>query len=458
MRSAHYLYSIDEHGGNHFRIQLPLGIKAEKDDFRPCVDGQFGDVIKTYRDWKICGDTKWLASLWPTVKKTIEYAWCPNNYDRWDPDKTGILWGRQHHTLDMELFGPNAWLSGYYIAALKAASEMAAALDDTEFAKLTENLFLKGNAWINKNLFNGEYYIQQLDINCRSPLEGYASHNLDYFGLPTDAVTQYWNEEAGQIKYQIGQGCMINMTIAQWYADLYGLGEIFDPAKVRQSLAALYKYNFKKSIRDVPNPWRNYALNDESALLICDWPDASQKPTVPLPYATEDMTGFSYTAAVQMVQSGLLNEGLTVIKAIRDRHDGRKRNPWNEFECGSNYARSMAAYSLLNAYSGFSFDMTQAMIGFNPVNVDETGIFSCFWSLDSVWGIVTFDRNAVKLEICYGQLKLAKLKLPFEPKQITLNEQSITYTLRNGLILFENSLELNPNMSLILLCTCGNEP
>ena len=55
----------------------------------------------------------------------LEYAWSAEYPDRWDPDCTGVLWGRQHHTLDMELFGPNAWLTGFYLRALKAAAQMA---------------------------------------------------------------------------------------------------------------------------------------------------------------------------------------------------------------------------------------------------------------------------------------------------------------------------------------------
>ena len=61
--------------------------------------------------------TEWLRSLWPSVKKSIEYAWADTNKDRWDPEQKGVLTGRQHHTLDMELFGPNSWLTGFYLAA-----------------------------------------------------------------------------------------------------------------------------------------------------------------------------------------------------------------------------------------------------------------------------------------------------------------------------------------------------
>ena len=43
----------------------------------------------------------------------------------------------------------------------------------------------------------------------------------------------------------------------------------------------------------------------------------------------------------------MTEEGFRVVKAVRDRFDGEKRNLWNEFECGSNNARSMASYALI---------------------------------------------------------------------------------------------------------------
>jgi non-lysosomal glucosylceramidase len=451
MRKANYLYSVDSDGGSHFRIPLPLGVKSQPEDHRPCADGQFGDVIKAYRDWKICGDTKWLADLWPAIKKTITFAWSKDNYDCWDTGKTGVLWGRQHHTLDMELFGPNSWLSGFYLAALKAASEMALALDDEEFACFSKSLFTKGKAWVDGNLFNGEYYAQNIDLTDKSLLERYGSHNLDHMGLSTDGVNQYWNEEFGQIKYQIGQGCQIDAVTPQWHSNLYGLGEIFDPEQTLSTLKAIFKYNFVSSVRDVMNPWRVYAINDEAALFICTWPDESQKPAIPLPYSTEDMTGFSYAVACHMIQNGLIQEGLSIVTAIRDRYDGEKRNPWNEIECGSNYARSMSAYSLVNACSGLKFDMTEEMIGFEPVKLCPNEDFNCFWSLDSGWGRVSFEPQMMKIEVCYGKLIISKIKLNFCPKQVILQGHEQEFTFENGFVLFNETQDLLSSQTLIFL-------
>ena len=132
LRQLDYTYNLNEAGGMSFRLPLPLGTKTGTES--PCADGQFGNVMKLYWDWKLSGDDDWLRALWPRVKRSIAYAWSPQNPDRWDIDKTGVLWGRQHHTLDMELFGPNSWLTGFYLGALKAAAIMARHLGDVDAA------------------------------------------------------------------------------------------------------------------------------------------------------------------------------------------------------------------------------------------------------------------------------------------------------------------------------------
>jgi hypothetical protein len=123
------------------------------------------------------------------------------------------------------------------------------------------------------------------------------------------------------------------------------------------------------------------------------------------------MNGFEYSAAIHMIMTGLVDEGMECITAIRQRYDGERRNPWNEFECGSNYARSMAAYALLNAFAGFSFDMVHGHIGFQPLRM-EKGKFRAFWSLASGWGEVQIERKKAELRVLMGDLKVRSLELP----------------------------------------------
>jgi non-lysosomal glucosylceramidase len=413
MRTLNYRYNQRESGAMTFRLRLPLGVAPGT--FRPCCDGQFGDVIKTYRDWKISGDTEWLRSLWPAIKKSIAFAWSPENPDRWDADRDGVLEGRQHHTLDMELFGPNAWLEGFYLAALKAGAEMAEAMGEPDTAGEYRSLFARGKAWTDRNLFNGEYYQQSIDLKDEHVLDPYLN-GVSLFG--EGARETYWNDEAKELKYQMGEGCAIDQLLAQWHANLCGLGEIFDPAQARKALASIYRHNFKRGFRRHFNPGRLYSLNGESGAVICEWPEGKTRPAVPAPYCEETWSGCEYQAAAHMIQEGLVQEGLALVTAVRGRYDGENRNPFNEMECGSNYARSMASYSLLLAFSGFTYDMTKAEIGFRPI-CPENGRFSCFWSLDVAWGVFTLDEKGASLRVLYGALPAVRLRVTIPGKTVS---------------------------------------
>ena len=445
MRELDYRYNLRDDGGMPFRLQLPAG--RERSAFRPCADGQFGGVIKVYREWKISGDTAWLRALWPSVRKSIEFAWAPTNTDRWDPEKTGVLWGRQHHTLDMELFGPNAWLTGFYLAALRAGAEMAEALGAPETAQEYRRLLVRGSAWVEADLYNGAYYHQKIDLDDRAVLAPFETDAPSMVGGVTDV---YWDREHGEIKYQIGAGCGIDQVLAQWHASLIGLGPVFDPARTRKALASIYRHNFKRSMRDLANPCRLYCLNDEAGTVMIDWQAGRRSPVVPIPYAEETMHGFEYQAACHMIMEGLVREGLDMVRAVRDRYDGERRNPWNEFECGNNYARSMASYALLPALSGFRFDMTRGMLGFDPVQ--HARRFRCFWSLGSAWGEFLTAPGRAELRVLYGRLDLRTLRLPFiraaALRRATLSGRKVPCAFGSGAIEFAQPLSIGAGETL----------
>ena len=66
MRVADYAHNIDDAGGMSFRLSLPLGTHYRTE--RPCADGQFGGILKLYRDWKLSGDLEWLRGIWPLAR------------------------------------------------------------------------------------------------------------------------------------------------------------------------------------------------------------------------------------------------------------------------------------------------------------------------------------------------------------------------------------------------------
>ena len=386
VRQNELRYSLERSGEMHFRMQIPLGSRKQR--HRSCVDGQMGTVIKCWREWKISGDTMWLQSNWSRIRSCIEYAWSPKNHDKWDPQKSGVITGRQHHTLDVELFGVNSWLTGFYHAALLAGADMAQACGDDKSAALYRDIYTRGHKYLEENIFNGRYYTQEIDLSDKSALREFRG---------ADA---YWDDETGQIKYQLGNGCEIDQVVADWHTGLIGLPAVFDPAHRKSALNMIYKLNFK-SMAEHLNPCRIFACNDEKGVVMCAWENGGDKPAIPIPYTEECMTGFEYAFADSLLQCGMEKEALEIVSAVRDRYDGKKRNPWAEIECGASYARAMASYSFLLTYSGFKFDRTKNEIGFSPI---RNGVY--FWSLDGVWGTVEYGEKCVKIKVLYGTIKL----------------------------------------------------
>ena len=423
MREATLTYGTYESGQTSFRIPLPL--RKEPNPFRACVDGQMGEVIKCYREWKLSGDSEWLKTHAPKIFKILEYAWSEENPDRWDLNKDGVLEGRQHHTLDLELFGPRSWLQGFYLLALDCGAKIADEVGDTTRAQEYRAIYQKGKKWTNEHLFNGEYFMQKIDVSDKSV--------VDAFG-----AEKYWNDEVQEIKYQVADGCIIDQMLADWHAHLLGCEGIFDKEKKKTALQSLYKYNYHTSMREVANTWRNFAINDEAGTVICSYPSGVQKPKIPISYCEETMTGFEYALAGLMIAEGMEREGEELVKAVRERYDGERRNPWNEIECGSNYARSMAAFALLPIYSGFTYDMTKNYVGFEPL---KRGDGRYFWSVANAWGNVTFEGKGRVLSVLGGQITLSSFGLRAGERAISLliNGKKTAFTQTDRALAFERT-------------------
>ena len=404
-------YALMDSGASGFRIDLPP--RRSMNTGRACVDGQMGEVIKCYREWKMLGDNEWLKDHSENIFKMLEYAWSSQNPDLWDADMDGVMEGRQHHTLDMELFGPCSWLQGFYLLALYCGSEMAKAVGDNERAELYGKLYENGKKWTNENLFNVEYFFHKVELSDKSL--------VDRFG----ASDSYWNSEAEEIKYQVADGCIIDQMLADWHAMLIGAKSVFDTDKKKIALKSLYKYNFKESMREVTNMWRNFSLNDEQGTMICSYPENVKTPAIPIPYCEETMTGFEYALAGLMISEGFVAEGEKMVKAVRDRYDGEKRNPWNEIECGSNYARSMASYALMAIYSGFTFDMTKKHIGFAPISGEGKYLFSVCES----WGTVELSDRACNLSVLGNPLAIDSISVPnaSDISEITIDGENVDF-------------------------------
>ena len=384
LRKASFGYSQDENGAMHFRQVLPDG--KERSGFA-AADGQMGQILHTYLDWSLSGDREWLTGIWPRVKKAIEFAWVPGG---WDANKDGVMEGVQHNTYDVEFYGPNPLCGVYYLAALRACEEMARVVGDSDFAAQCHGLFLTGSQWIDANLFNGEYYEQQIRSFNRKEI----ANNLR---------SDMGADDPEHPEYQVGKGCLVDQLLGQSLADICGLGPLIKPENIHRTLQSIYKYNFKNPVAQHDNVQRTFVLNDESALVICDYAKA-QRPRIPFPYFAETMTGFEYATAAHMLFAGMQAEGLECISATRRRYDGERRNPWDEAECGHHYARAMAAWSSIIALSGFRYDAGKLSI--NPPS--KLAEFRSFWSTGTGWGTFTKRAGKTHVEVLSGHLPVGE--------------------------------------------------
>lgn len=377
LRKAALGYSMDDLGGMRFRQLLPDG--KERYDLA-AADGQMGQIIHAYMDWKLSGDSGWLGDMWPRIERAIAFAWVKNG---WDPGRTGVLTGVQHNTYDVAFFGPNPLCGIYYLGALRACEEMARAMGEDDSANNYRGLFEKGRQWIDTNLFQGEFYIQQI--------RGYAADQIAphlYGGAS--------NESTEHPPYQVGPGCLADQLIGQYLAYIAGLGPLLAPEHVRATMESIYRYNYKRTLEDYDCVQRTYALNDEAAVTVCDY-GKSKRPHIPFPYYAEAWTGQEYLVASLMFNVGMVSEGIEVVTNARARFDGAKRNPWDEEECGHHYARAMSSWSTVVALSGFGYAGDRAAVAVLPSGGGND--FRSFWSTGTGWGNFSIQRRGSRVRL-----------------------------------------------------------
>ncbi len=136
MRLTDFTHQVRKRDGKMvFRTLLPLG----KRDFRfhAAADGQMGCILKLWREYRMSGDWEFVKSVYPGLKKAMEYAWL-----EWDKDQDGVMEGIQHNTYDIEFHGPNTMM-GRCIWALCLHEEDSQEDGDTRSRQVQEGYTTK---------------------------------------------------------------------------------------------------------------------------------------------------------------------------------------------------------------------------------------------------------------------------------------------------------------------------
>jgi uncharacterized protein (DUF608 family) len=393
-------------GAIHFR--------GEFNDF-PAIDAQAGAILRALREHQMSPDAGFLQRVWPKIKLAVQWLFTK------DANNDGLIESNQHNTLDTDWFGPVAWLSGLYLAALLAAAEMADVVGDSDFAALCRDIFQIGRKNLVAQLFDGEYFINRVD----------PKH--------LDAINS-------------GTGCEIDQVFGQSWAFQVGLPRVLPAKETLSALKSLWRYNFTPDVgpyRKLYQQGRWYAMPGEAGLLMCsfprrDWDYAQAKGRGGADWAAgyfnECMNGFEHQVAGHLLWEGLLLEGLAVERAVHDRYHASRRNPWNEIECGDHYARSMASYGVFLAACGFEYAGPKQHLGFAPKLSPEN--FQCAFTSAEGWGTYAQKTQIENLKlkaliaVRWGRLKLKTLALESDQGdsvQVSVGSKSLPASLtRNG--------------------------
>ncbi len=189
-------------------------------------------------------------------------------------------------------------------------------------------------------------------------------------------------------------------------------------------------------------------------MLICTWPRGG-RPSIPVRYCDEVWTGIEYQVAAHCINEGMTDEGLMLLKALRARYSGARRNPYNEIECGDHYSRAQAGWSVLEALAGFRYDATRGFLRVAPVDrelgqrlpiVTETG-----------WG--SYSRSAedrIEIACRFGEFRIRELELDLPEGSVTatLGSSELKVSLRDAggrtALMFAEPLVISTSSPLVV--------
>jgi len=349
------------------------------------IDGHAGAILKAYREHLVSKDHLFLSRNWSKIKKATEFIISE------DENEDGLIEKGQSNTYDIAFYGANAYVGGLYLAALQAAEKMATLMGDLEFAQKCHSIYSSGSELSAQKLWNGEYFFQDVDLE-KHP------------------------------KFQYANGCLSDQVFGQTWAHQLGLGYVYPQEKVKTALQSIWKYNWTKDVGPQTRkfiPERYYAHAGEPGLLNCTFPISEHLNEDAVRYRNEVWTGIEYQVATNMIYEGMITEGLSLVKAVHERYQPEKHNPWNEIECGDHYARALASWGVLIALEDYFYDGPEGKLSFSPQIQQKK--FSGFFTTAKAWGTINQTRTGTNqvnsIHLKYGRLKLRKLSLELPSAQ-----------------------------------------
>ncbi len=362
-----------------------------------CIDGQTGILLRCYREHLSDPTGAFLKRNWQHIEQATEFL-VRSEAEGKPGGNDGIFTRRFENTLDAQWGGEIPWLVGMYLAGLTAAAAMADDAGDKPAAERWRAIVAKGSA----------------------AYAGYFDANHGYYKAKCT--------EQEMLPVHVGPGSHIDMCLGDFWLAQVGLPSIGSRKQLRQAMDSLYQYNFVPDMgvfreQTKPYPGRPYAMAGEGGLVMATWPHGGLpeacKAAWQFGYFQECMSGFEHSAAALMVslakdeKDPLLTQGLTVFRAVHDRYDASRRNPYNEIECSDHYARAMSSYGVFIAATGFYCHASTGLLRFEP-KIGAKDFAGPFIGAGA-WGHFSQKHTttglSAALDVRFGSMLLTRLEL-----------------------------------------------
>jgi uncharacterized protein (DUF608 family) len=378
--------------------------RTEAWDPAPPADGMAGEILSVYREYLSSPDQTWLDSMWPKVKKAMQYYMAT-----WDPNQNGQVEGCQYDTYDTSICGHNTFIGSQYLAALAASEQMANVEGDIDFAALCRDRRTQGSVNQDAELFNGQYYIHN-------------GGGQGYYG-----------------------SVFSDQLLGQWWANQLGLGWLYPQEHVASAAMSIFTNNYHPDFYGYSFA-RIFADENDAGLV-----NGNGEPGT-MPYLNETWTGVEYAVSALLIQTGAVDQGLTVFQSARGRYDDGELDtswlgpyqwdpggtPFQEVEYGNYSWRAQSNWSILKASQGLFYNGPRSMVRFNPF-YQPAGHHS-FFTAGQAWGTVTQTRDSSgqydALAIDHGSMRVKELYLTVDgtlrnasaPLSVSVNGTSLSTT------------------------------
>ena len=307
------------------------------------MNNQF--VLMVLRDYLLTGDAGYLREMWPHVIRAVDSIGTLDSDGDGLPDRD-----TKRNTYDAWNFsGTPVYISILWLAALKAAAQIADEMGDAARAENWRALLEKGRASLEKRLWNGAYY-------------------------------DLWLSDAER-----DESLMTDQLDGEWFLRATGIEGNLSDDRVRAVLRVILEHNFAP----------------DSGLINASCPEGRHTTLFSHKNCQTEAvwTGIGYAVAALCLCVGMREDADVLVAAIHN-NQSRFGALWNHWECGHHYTRPLSSWTTLNAALGLQADAARRTLRLTPA-MENVTLPLC---LPGILGTVAVKDGKASIRLIEGSL------------------------------------------------------